>query len=211
MIGIKPDQKRIMFSTGRFWSDTAHSQRNGEDCISAPWLFFSALFPLTHFLQLCSFDTRVLYSFCYSWSGLFKPLNLCRRGVYCWALCLVMQNSRNKSMELRNTTLVHSTTNKKRETRNRKLDTRESRKLKSGAQWGDKQISQSLKRPRRLFTTQTEHNVSSALSGKRRQLWMFYSDKTPDTCSHYMGSLHLAVKLESLTKMISVVCTCKHG
>lgn len=201
-----------MLSTGRFWSNTAHSERTGEDWISSPWLFFSALSPLTHFLQLCSFDTFVLYNFCYSWNGLFKLLNLCRRSAYCWALCLVMQNSRNKSIELRNTTLVHSTTKKKREKRNRKLDTPESRKLKSGAQWGDKQISQSLKRPRCLFTTQTEHNASSsALSRKRRQLWMFYSDKMPDTCSHDMGSLHLAVKLESLIKMILVVCTCKQS
>lgn len=102
-----------MLSTGRFWSNTAHSERTGEDWISAPWLFFSALSPQTHFLQLCSFETFVLYNFCYSWNGLFKLLNLCRRSAYCWALCLVMQNSRNKSIELRNTTLVHSTTKKK--------------------------------------------------------------------------------------------------
>lgn len=124
-------------------------------------------------------------TFFYSWSGLIKALNLCRRSVYCWALCLVMQNSRNKTIELRNTS-VHSTT-KKREKRKRKLDTRESRKLKSGAQWGDKQISQSVKRPRPLFTTQTELNAfSAALSRKRRQLWMFYSYRMPDTCSHVM-------------------------
>lgn len=174
--------------------------------------FFSALSSLTHFLRLCSFDTRALYNVCYGWNGLIKAPNLCRHAVYCWVLCLVMQNSRNKSIELRNTTSVRPTT-KKREKRNGKLDTQESRKLKSGTQW---QANISKREVTTAFvynTDGTECFFFFCIIQKKEttlNVLFLYNAWYMFTC-HDMGSLHLAVKLEPLVKFMLVVGTCKHS